>query len=735
MIDNTKTIEAAKTYAAQVTQSQKDKGFTATHLHIYTDKDGACLYFKPRLKNLNTGDKYIRSISQDSSGKWQMKDPDFSIVYPEGGGKKPIYRRHDLQADADAIVYIFEGEQKADLASELGFIATTSGGSTQIDKYYWEPLAGRTVYLWADNDSAGAQWLEQLYQLLEALAAHVKVIDAGALGLAEKGDIVDWVAIQRQAQPDITNDDLADAIKKLPTFKDEQLVSLLADDIAEPSSLILPHEGEQVTPQLAQSIIEQLVALPELEYQLKRGEAAKALNNMSVGTLDKLVKQARTELEAETTKSLVIDTEPYQKPVDGAAVANEIYQLVTQHIACTDAVAIASTLWIIFTWVIEASHIAPIAWINAPEKRCGKSQLLTLIALMSKRSLPSSNITAAALFRCIEKYNPTLIIDEVDTFVNDNEDLRGVLNAGHSRDNPYIIRCAGDDNEPKEFYVYGAKALSGIGKIPSTLMDRSISLTLRRKLNNEHRDRVRDLSRDTTNTIKAKLARWSDDNLQAVKEATPILPKAINDRMQDNWEILLKIAAVIGDEWLQRANSACIEISGIEHDEPSLNEQLLMDIKAVFELKKVTRIFSDDLITALCADPEMNWSTYNRGKPITQKQVSNRLGEYSISPKQMRTENGNRRGYDIAYFQDTFKRYLSATPSQSVTTLQVNDSKGYSEKISVTMQSDVTLKKPLQALVGKACNGVTHRDPQHDAANENSNDNSGHLANKVRGVI
>ena len=40
MIDNTKVIEAVKAYAAQVTQTQKANGFTATHLHIYTDHDG-----------------------------------------------------------------------------------------------------------------------------------------------------------------------------------------------------------------------------------------------------------------------------------------------------------------------------------------------------------------------------------------------------------------------------------------------------------------------------------------------------------------------------------------------------------------------------------------------------------------------------------------------------------------------------------------------------------------------
>ena len=235
MTENIKVIEAAKAYAAQVTQSQKDKGFTATHLHIYTDKYGGFIYAKPRLKNHDTGDKYIRYISQDSAGKWQMRDPDFSIIYPDGGGKKPIYRQHNVQGDTDAAVYLFEGEQKADLANELGFIATTSGGSTQIDKYHWQPLAGRTVYLWADNDSAGAQWMEQLSKVLKALDCIVCVIDIGKLGLPEKGDIVDWVAMQRQAQPDITNEKLAAAIKKLPIFADEQLVSLLADDIAEPS--------------------------------------------------------------------------------------------------------------------------------------------------------------------------------------------------------------------------------------------------------------------------------------------------------------------------------------------------------------------------------------------------------------------------------------------------------------------------------------------------------------------
>lgn len=246
-IDNAALIEQAKAYTAKVTQKQKGAGFTPTNLHIYTDAQGGFLYAKLRLKNYATGDKYIRSISQDSAGKWQMRDPDFERVYPEGGGKKPLYLCHDLACDTLSMVYIFEGEQKAELAQSLGFIATTSGGSTQIDKYYWEPLKGRRVCLWADNDKAGAQWLEQLNNTLKALGCNVQVIDIDKLGLPEKGDIVDWVAMRRQQDAAVSDDELLQAIKKLPILANEQLL-LLSDDVAEPSSLILSQGGTQVTP-------------------------------------------------------------------------------------------------------------------------------------------------------------------------------------------------------------------------------------------------------------------------------------------------------------------------------------------------------------------------------------------------------------------------------------------------------------------------------------------------------
>ena len=43
------------------------------------------------------------------------------------------------------------------------------------------------------------------------------------------------------------------------------------------------------------------------------------------------------------------------------------------------------------------------------------------------RALSASNITAAALFRTVEAYSPTLLVDEADTFMTSDE-LRGILN-------------------------------------------------------------------------------------------------------------------------------------------------------------------------------------------------------------------------------------------------------------------------------------------------------------------
>jgi putative DNA primase/helicase len=182
---------------------------------------------------------------------------------------------------------------------------------------------------------------------------------------------------------------------------------------------------------------------------------------------------------------------PWHETIDPAELLTSISNTIQRFIICPPETAHAATLWIAMTWFIDVVQVAPLAIITAPEKRCGKSQFLFLLARLVNRPLAASNITPAALFRSIDTWKPTLLIDEADTFMRENEELRGLLNCGHTRDSAKIIRIVGDKHIPKYFNVWGAKALAGIGRLADTLVDRSISLELRRKLPHEKTERLR----------------------------------------------------------------------------------------------------------------------------------------------------------------------------------------------------------------------------------------------------
>ncbi len=119
-------------------------------------------------------------------------------------------------------------------------------------------------------------------------------------------------------------------------------------------------------------------------------------------------------------------------------------------------------------------HIAPLLIISAPEKSCGKTQLLDLLTKIVCRPLATSNMKAATLFRIAEKWHPSILIDKADTFIKNDEELTGLINAGHTRATAKAWRLVGKDFDPKDFNVWGAKAFAGIS-LEKHLPDATIS--------------------------------------------------------------------------------------------------------------------------------------------------------------------------------------------------------------------------------------------------------------------
>lgn len=224
------------------------------------------------------------------------------------------------------------------------------------------------------------------------------------------------------------------------------------------------------------------------------------------------------------------------------------------------------------TWVIDVVHVAPLLIITAAEKRCGKSLLLELLGKLVARPLTASNISPAALFRAIEDWQPTMLIDEVDSFMKDNENLRGIINSGHTRNSAFVWRTikVGESYTLTRFSTWGPKAISGIGHIADTLMDRGIVIEMRRKLPHELVERIRYAQPEFFVSLARKLARFAKDYAEQVRQARPDLPQALDDRALDNWEPLLAIASVAGSEWVGIATRAALNLSSAENAAQSI---------------------------------------------------------------------------------------------------------------------------------------------------------------------
>lgn len=392
-------------------------------------------------------------------------------------------------------------------------------------------------------------------------------------------------------------------------------------------------------------MINRLALLSELDYQRQRKVTAKKLS-ISVNSLDKLVKQKRSDISDEKN-NIFPNIEPWHEPVELEQLLNELAGTLNQLLVfSSEYEAKTIALWIIHTYCLSASDISPILFINSPEKRCGKTTLMTILQKLVNRSMSASSFTPAAIYRSIEKWQPTLLIDEADTFMRDNEALRGVINSGHTKDSAYVIRCEGDDHEPTVFSTWCPKVIAGIGNLPDTIEDRSIIIQLRRKLPHEKREKIRNLPPPMFNNLRKKCVRLSADNIDLLTNINPEIPNTLNDRAADNWRPLLVIAELARYCWPKHARNAALYFCDTASSSISINIELLQDIKNVFEEKKSDRISTYDLLESLCQDCEASWPTYNRGKPLTARQLANILKEFHILSKTIRISfSETKKGY------------------------------------------------------------------------------------------
>lgn len=355
---------------------------------------------------------------------------------------------------------------------------------------------------------------------------------------------------------------------------------------------------------------------------------------------------------------------PWMSPVEGDAMLDALHDTVRTYVIADDCYVTAMVLWIVHTYCYRQFHYSPLLLINAPERACGKSVALGLIAELAHSPFESANITVAALFRIIEMYGPTVLIDEADTFLESNPEMAGILNKGYERRGVVVrVETIGDRLQPVPYRVFGPKAIAGITmerRLADATLSRCVRVQMRRKVQGETVQRLRSANREEFGHLRSQMHRFAKDSQQELAKGHTDMPSELSDREQDNWEPLFTVARCAGPRWLAKAREAALSIKGSTEEPQSMSNNLLADIREVLPQRQGLYIPSAKLLEALTSDPEMGWSTYNRGSPLTVRQLAKSLGAYGIRSKTVRMPNGlTPKGYEIREFDEVFKRYLS----------------------------------------------------------------------------
>ena len=399
------------------------------------------------------------------------------------------------------------------------------------------------------------------------------------------------------------------------------------------------------------------------------------------------------------------DPEPWSEPVNGADLVRELADAFCTFVVLPQGGDVAVALWTLHAYVLEAVEVSAILAITSPVKRCGKTTLLKLLRGVTPRALMASNITPAAIFRTVEKYQPTLLVDELDGFIDGRDELRGILNSGHDRAGAFVVRTVGDDHEPRLFQTWCPKAVALIGKLPATLADRSIEIKMRRKSSKEITSKLRLDHLGDFEPLRRKAARWAQDNLEALKGADPEVPGTLDDRAQDNWRPLLAIADLAGGEWPTRAREVALALNGVTGEDDEAAIMLLEDLQKLFD-EGGDRLATSDILDRLHEMEYRPWPEWRKGKPITSRQLARALEPFGIKPKVVRIGSETYKGYKLEDCEEAFFRYITGpNPSHGS---QLNSDAGFGDFQKGNTGDDVTHRK--QALTRDVTH-VTFWDP------------------------
>ena len=365
------------------------------------------------------------------------------------------------------------------------------------------------------------------------------------------------------------------------------------------------------------------------------------------------------------------DPEPWPEAVDGAALLSDIASFIQRYVSIDPALADTVALWIAVTWIHDRLEISPFLNVTSATPRCGKTILVNEVigALVRRPHEIGSKVSSAYLFRLIEMYEPTLLLDEIDTYLRDDPELRGDLNSSQRKSGAHagrLVPLRDGSHEPRHFSTWCPKVFSGIGGMPNTVLDRSIVITLKRRPPDVSLEGWRDRDKGSVETMRRQLARWCEDEAPRIVAGLSgvTFPPGLHDRGRDAWEALLAIGDTAGSDWADRgwAWQACEHVTASTADEETgARERLLGDLRTIYEAdgwpEAIASKAALDKLTALEGRP---WSEWKRGeKPLSSRELSRLLKPFGVQSRNHLFPDGKQlKAYFLADLEAHWKAYF-----------------------------------------------------------------------------
>jgi putative DNA primase/helicase len=299
-------------------------------------------------------------------------------------------------------------------------------------------------------------------------------------------------------------------------------------------------------------------------------------------------------------------------------------------------------------WSTGALTYTPRLAILSPERECGKSTLLDILALLLPNAISSASMSPAAMYRIIEKKKPVLLFDEADHKFEQNPELINLINAGFKR-GAIVYRTNKETMVVDSFNADCPLIFAAIdtGQLPDTVASRAIPIRMRRGIPKEKfRERLN--GKDATDLAKDWEA-WANRVKAKAIDHDPVMPGGIDGRKADKWESLFTVEDLVDTHntdntnvtaprkqggQLLRHSALVIETNESDIVETSDGSQLMKDIQTIVARYDTEYIFTRDIIDGLCRLEGTRWADFNwHGKPITSYQLHRLLRPYGIKPE------------------------------------------------------------------------------------------------------